>query len=116
MESGIIRAGDQVKILPSNQATKIQSIEKFVQNPQKAGAGESIGIITRDEVFLNRGDILCEEEKEPVLTDTFYANIFWMGKMDFDKQQRLVIRCATQETSCKIETIKKRIKANQIVF
>ena len=114
VESGIIRAGDQVKILPSNQATKIQSIEKFLQNPQKAVAGESIGIITRDEVFLNRGDILCEEEKEPVLTDTFYANIFWMGKMDFDKQQRLVIRCATQETSCKIETIKKRINSSTL--
>jgi sulfate adenylyltransferase subunit 1 (EFTu-like GTPase family) len=37
-----------------------------------------------------------------------------MAKEDFKKDQRITIRCATQETTCKVEEIKKRINSSTL--
>ncbi|MBN1871515.1 MAG: 50S ribosome-binding GTPase [Candidatus Omnitrophica bacterium] len=114
IETGNLAVGNRVKILPSGQITEICSIEYYLQKKKRAFAGESIGIVTRDSVFLNRGDIVCEAEKEPVFTDNFSANIFWLTKEDFRKDERLTIRCATQETSCKIIRIGRRMDSSSL--
>jgi len=112
VEAGTIKAGTDIKILPSNRITKVGSIEKYMEKTGEAYTGQSIGITTEEQVFLNRGDVVCLPGKEPVLTDRFSANIFWMAKEDFSKNERLAIRCATQETTCKVENIKKRIDSS----
>jgi len=114
VETGTITEGDEIKILPGGQATKVKSIEKFLEDTKQASASECMGFTTTDSVFLDRGDIICTEGNEPKLTDSIPANIFWMIKKDYDKKLKLTIRCATQETSCKIETIKNRINSSTL--
>jgi len=114
VEAGVIEKGAEVKILPTGQLTSINSIEKFLKDTDKAVASECIGITTADSVFLDRGNVLCLPGAEPALTDRIAANIFWMTKQDFDKGQKLDIRCATQETTCKIESINKRIDSSTL--
>ena len=111
VEAGTIRQGMDIKILPSGRTTTVNSIEKFLQTTDTAIAGECIGITTTDSVFLERGNIVCEPSHEPNLTDTVHASVFWMDKQDFNKGQRLTLRCATQETPCAIEAISKRINS-----
>lgn len=114
VEAGVIEKGEKVKILPSGQVTTIKSIEKFLKSSDKAAASECIGITTVDSVFLERGNVLCSPQDEPTLTDKIDASIFWMTKKDFNKGQKLNIRCATQQTTCKIETINKRIDSSTL--
>lgn len=114
VEAGVIAKGTEIKILPSRQITSINSIEKFPEDTDKAVASECIGITTADSVFLERGNIVCLPGAEPTLTNRIAANIFWMTKRDFVKDQKLTIRCATQETSCKIESINKRINSSTL--
>ncbi len=114
VESGIIKEGAEIKILPGGQVTRINSIEKFLEKPHEAVAGECIGLTTTDSVFLDRGNVLCSPGSEPTLTDRICANIFWMAKKDLKKDQKLKIRCATQETSCRIESINKRIDSSTL--
>ncbi len=114
LEAGIIKKGQSIKILPHNRITRVKSIEKHPCQVDKATPGESIGIVTQDSVFLNRGDIVCEKGKEPLFADSFKANIFWLSKHDFHKNQKLVLRCATQETACRLEKIEKRIDSSTL--
>ena len=114
VESGVIAKGDRIKILPSGQMTSVNSIEKFLEDTDRAVASECIGMTTVDSIFLNRGDIVCLPDSEPVVTDSIAASIFWMAKRDFDGRQKLTIRCATQETSCKIESINRRINSSTL--
>ncbi len=114
VETGTITEGDEIKILPSGQVTKVKSIEKFLEDTKQASASECMGFTTTDSVFLDRGDIVCTEGNEPELTDRIPASIFWMIKKDYDEKLKLTIRCATQETSCKIETIKDRINSSTL--
>ena len=114
VEAGVIEKGTEVKILPSGQQTTIKSIEKFLEDTDRAVAGECIGVTTADAVFLDRGNIVCSPAGEPTLTDRIPANIFWMSKQDLAKNQTLTLRCATQETSCKIESINKKINSSTL--
>ena len=114
VESGIIEKGAEVKILPTGQITKINSVEKYLEETNKAIASECIGITTTDSVFLDRGNVVCLPGAEPALTDKIPASIFWMAKHDFAKNQKLTIRCATQETKCTVERIKKRINSSTL--
>jgi len=114
VEAGTIAEGDEIKILPDGQVTKVKTVEKFLEKPKKAVAGECIGLTTTDSVFLERGNVLCLPGSEPMLTDSVCANIFWMAKREFKKEQKLTIRCSTQETSCKIESINKRIDSSTL--
>lgn len=114
VESGTIEKGIEIKILPTGQVTRINSIEKFLEKTEKAIAGECIGLTTTDSVFLDRGNVVCLPDMEPTLTNRIAANIFWMTKRGFGKDEKMTIRCATQETSCKIERINKRINSSTL--
>ncbi len=114
IEAGIIRKEQVVKTLPSQQITKVRSIEKYPKQVDGAFAGESVGITIDDSLFLDRGDVICEPQKEPTLTDNFGANIFWMSKNDFGIDKKIIIRCSTQETGCKVKEIKRRINSSTL--
>lgn len=114
VEAGQIKKGQTVKVLPSGAKTIVRSVEKFLETPTEAIAGESIGMVTEDALFLDRGDVVCVEGKEPQLTETIRARVFWMSKKPLDISERLTIRCSTQETSCKITTIEKRINSSSL--
>lgn len=114
VETGKVTKGQKVKILPEGTITRIKSIEKFLEEPTSSSVGESIGITTEDAIFLDRGDVLCEVEKRPEVCDIFKANIFWMSKNAYLKGEKISLRCATQEISCKIEQIHKRINSSTL--
>jgi len=114
VEAGTIKQGDEIKILPSEQTTIVSTIEKFLEDAEQATASESIGITTADAVFLDRGNLVCDPADVPAITDRVNASIFWMTKTDYTEDLKLIIRCATQETSCKIETIHNRINSSTL--
>jgi len=114
VESGIIKQSDEVKVLPGGQVTRILTIEKFLKDTDTAIAGECIGLTTADPVFLERGNVLCSPGNEPILTDKIDANMFWMSRNEFTKNQKLTIRCATQEMSCKVTSINKKIDSSTL--
>jgi len=114
VEAGVIEKGTTIKILPSGHTTNVSTIEKFMEDPRRAVAGECIGMTTEDAVFLDRGNVVTLPESAPAMTDRVHASIFWMTKQDYTDNLRLIIRCSTQETSCKIETISKRINSSTL--
>ena len=114
VEAGMIKKGDQIKIIPSGEITKVKSVEKFMEETDEAIASECVGMTTEDSVFLDRGNVVCLCDDEPVSTNDIQANIFWMTKKGFDKNEKLTLRCATQETSCRIEKINKRINSSTL--
>jgi len=114
VEAGILDADAEVMLLPSRQKTRVKSIEKFLAAPTRAFAGECIGITTTDSVFLDRGNVVCLPGHEPMLTDSFDASIFWMSAVPGSKGEKLVLRCATQETPCRIETIHRKIDSSNL--
>lgn len=114
IENGRITKGQQVIFLPSQKESIIKSIEVFLEDRTEAQAGESIGVTLIDPLFIERGEIICEKGHQPSMVDKFKANIFWMSQRPMDINERFTIRCATQEMSCTIDTIEKRMDSSSL--
>lgn len=114
MENGKIRKGQDVLFLPSRKESRINSVEMFLEERNEAEAGESIGVTLNDPLFIERGEIICEKEQQPSVVDRFRANIFWLSRVPFDINEKITIRCATQEVSCNIEKIENRTDSSSL--
>ena len=114
VESGIIRKGDGIKILPSGEETRVRSVEEFLKDVTEAEAGKSTGITTEDKLFIDRGDVIVHNGDLPVVTDRIRANIFWMDRTPYKKGESIWFRCATQEVSCEIEKINRVINSSTL--
>lgn len=117
IESGILKKGDSVVFLPSGKESAIKTIEELGSSKEKAEAGESIGITIEHPLFIERGEVLCKKgEQMPKATDTFTANVFWMSKQPFKKAEAITLKCATQETDCRIECINKKFDSSTLAI
>ncbi|MFZ3169363.1 MAG: GTP-binding protein [Candidatus Methanoperedens sp.] len=114
IESGIIRKGDKIKVLPSGEETRVKSVEEYLKNVPEAEAGKSIGITTEDKLFIDRGNVIVNGIDLPAVTNRIKANIFWMDKIPFKKGENLRFRCATQEVNCEIEKINTVINSSSL--
>ncbi|AFS79514.1 sulfate adenylyltransferase subunit 1 [Gottschalkia acidurici 9a] len=116
IESGSLKVGDEIVILPSNKTTKVKSIEHWVEKDKKeeVSAGMSVGIIVEDEFFYKRGEIVSHKDNIPTVTDTFGGNLFWLGKDDLVKNKKYKLKLATLEIECEIAKINKVIDASTL--
>ncbi|MFP4190133.1 MAG: GTP-binding protein [Candidatus Woesearchaeota archaeon] len=82
VEMGKVSVGDDVVFLPSNKHSKIESIAEFnTEDKDSSMAGESTGFTLTEQIFVNRGDMMCRDNGElPYVGSGFKANVFWMGK------------------------------------
>ncbi|KCZ70625.1 sulfate adenylyltransferase, large subunit [Candidatus Methanoperedens nitroreducens] len=114
VESGVIKKGDKIKILPSGEETRVKSIEEYLKNVTEAEAGKSIGITTEDKLFIDRGNVVIHNGDMPAVTDRIMANVFWMDRTPFKIGERLMFRCSTQEVSCEVEKINRVINSSTL--
>jgi len=114
VESGIIRKGDMIKVLPSGEKTRVKSVEEYLKKVTEAEAGKCIGITTEDKLFIDRGNVIVSNGDMPAVTNRIKANVFWMDRTPFKKGESLIFRCATQEVNCEIEKICRVINSSTL--
>ncbi len=116
IEAGTLRVGDKILISPSQKVTTVKSIEHWVDKDEqdKVTAGMSVGITVADEFFNQRGEFISHLEDQPLVTDTFKVNLFWLGKKELVKHKEYILKLATQEVSCEIVDITQVIDATTL--
>ncbi len=115
IESGRAKIGDEVVFLPSGKATKIKTIEKWnAKAPDHVEAGESVGFTMEEQIFIERGEMGCVASQKASVADRFWANIFWMGNKHLQKGGKYLLKVATQEVECVIESIHRVINSSTL--
>ncbi len=108
IESGIMKKGCEVYVLPENIRTAIESIEKYNNNDiQSVNPGECVGITLKNRLQLRRGQIIVDS-LYPEITDTIRGNIFWISKKNCNLGESFNFKCSTQEINCEITKIFKK--------
>lgn len=117
IESGKLKVGDNITIYPEGKKTKVKSIEYWVEKDKKdtVYAGESVGITVEDEFFNKRGEVITiDGDAEPQVSNSFRANIFWMGKNNLEKGKKYKIKLTTAEAEGEIKEIVRVIDASSL--
>jgi sulfate adenylyltransferase large subunit len=114
IESGSIKQNECVSVLPTHQKTKLKELKVLGREITEASAGESIGLITQDPVFLDRGMVLVSDENDVVCSETIQAHLFWMHPKPYTLGDKVDIRIATQEVRCAVDAIVKKMNSSTL--
>jgi bifunctional enzyme CysN/CysC len=116
IESGKLKSGDRVIFSPSNKQAVVKSIEAWSvpEQPNVATSSESIGFTLDEQIFVERGDVCSLMDQLPIVSTTFDANVFWMGKRNLEKGRKFILKLNTQEVECEVVDFKKAIDASTL--
>ncbi len=114
VEAGNIVEGQSICVLPSKEQAHIKSIEKYNEVKKQAESGECIGITTDKPLFIERGSIVCSMDHDLKVTSNFKASLFWMNAAAVNVNDKLTLRCSTQEVGCNVLEIFKKINSSTL--
>jgi len=113
--SGRLKVGDRLLFSPSNKVARVQSIEAWnAQPPHEAGPGESIGITTDEQIFIERGEIASHEEDAPIETNVFHGRLFWLGRKPLTRGDTYRLRMLTRDVQVTVERIEAIYDPDQL--
>lgn len=114
VESGIIRIGDKVTVLPNMKETKVKSIETFDGNLPEAFASQSVTVCLEDEIDISRGDMLVRSGNIPKVTRHFEAMICWMHEETFAQGGKFILRHSSKEVQCFVQDLHYRVNMENL--
>ena len=116
IESGTLKIGDELLFSPSNKRAAIESFEVWNAKDQKtkAIAGESVGIILNEEIFIERGHIASLSTDAPIETNVFRGKIFWIGNKPIIAGDRLKIKIGTAEHISEVQSVENKIDLSSL--
>lgn len=112
IEAGTLHVGDQITIYPSGRQTEVTAFANWAPKDAKtqAAAGQSVGIMVKDEFFNQRGEIITrtsEQRSSPSVTNVLQTNLFWMGQAPLIPGKVYKLKIATQQVNAKVLKILK---------
>ncbi|MFX0594069.1 sulfate adenylyltransferase subunit 1 [Melissospora conviva] len=78
--SGVLRAGDEVLVLPSGLTSRIAGIDTADGPVDEAFPPMSVTVRLTDEIDVSRGDLICRPNNAPAVAQDIEAMICWMDE------------------------------------
>lgn len=107
VESGTVRPGLEVSVLPGSRKAVVKTVEKLGEQLSEASRGESIGISTYEPVYAEAGNIMTDGTLQPACE--YRANIFWINSTALKLGEKIKIKCLTQASDCLVNELFRRI-------
>ena len=107
---GVLRPGDEVLVLPSEQVTTVASIDTFDGPLDAAFAPMSVIVRLTDDLDVSRGDLICRPDDRPALARDLVADVCWMAEAPLRPGGRYAIKHATHTARAIVEAIDDRVE------
>lgn len=114
LASGIVRKGDEIKVLPSGKTSKVKSIVTFEGELEQAIPGQAITLTLEDEIDISRGDLLVHADELPQIGDSFEAMLVWMAEEPMRPGKKYDIKRATSYIPGTIAGIEHTVDVNTL--
>ncbi len=112
--SGTVRAGDEVRILPSGRQTRIARIVAAGGDLDEAVAGQSVTLTLADDVDCSRGDLIAVSSDPPEVADQFEATLVWMADEPLLPGRGYWLKIGTQMVTATVQEPKYEINVNSL--
>jgi bifunctional enzyme CysN/CysC len=111
---GVLRPGDEVLVLPSEQVTTVASIDTFDGPLEVAYAPMSVTVRLADDLDVSRGDLICRPDDRPALARDLVADVCWMAEAPLRPGGRYAIKHATHTARAIVEAIDDRVEVTSL--
>jgi bifunctional enzyme CysN/CysC len=112
--SGVVRKGDEVKVLPSGKTNRVKSIVAFEGELSEAFAGQAVALTLEKEVDISRGDLLVHPDNVPHVDEGFEAMLVWMAEEPMKPGKQYFVKLASKTATGAVSRIRHRVNVNTL--
>jgi sulfate adenylyltransferase large subunit len=113
--SGVIRPGDPVVSLPSEQKSRVKAIVTFDGDAPEAFPPMSVTLTLEDEIDLSRGDMLVSPAHPPRVSRHFDAMVVWFNAEAAEPGKSYMLKHTSRTVRAKALKIHYRVNVNTLV-
>lgn len=114
--SGIYKTGDTVTILPANLETKIEKIEKNLQEVTIAVAGDNVVLHFENNIDISRGDTVVLSNKLPTESNQIKTWISWLDNTPLQLNKTYLLQHRFRNVRVKVQNIEQKWNVNDWKF
>ncbi len=111
---GVLRAGQDVVVLPSGRRTSIRQIDTHGGAIEEAFPTMSITLLLADEVDISRGDMVVEAYDAPTVSRELEATLCWMSDEPMQEGGRYAIKHTTRTARAVVDEVEYRVDINSL--
>ncbi len=113
---GVVRAGDEVTVLPSGFTTSISAVWAPGGRPlTEAFAGQAVTIELADDIDIARGDLICRPHNRPHVGQDIDAMLCWLSSdATLTAGGRYTIQHTTRSTRAVVRDLDYRLDVNTL--
>ena len=111
---GIVRTGDEVRLLPSGFESKIRSINRYDEEVTEAFEGMSVAITLEDDIDLSRGDMIVKPNNLPVKDQRLSAMICWFNENPARPRGKYILKHTSNEPMAMITEVEYKVDINTL--
>jgi bifunctional enzyme CysN/CysC len=112
--SGVLRAGDDVVVLPSGATSKIQRIDTLDGVVAEAYPPMSVTVHLADDLDVSRGDMICRPHNQPLVSRDIDAIVCWMSETPVRAGARLFLKQTTRTSRAVLGEILHQIDVDSL--
>ncbi len=112
--SGVMRPGDPVVSLPSEQKSRVKSIVTFDGNAPEAFPPMSVTVTLEDEIDLSRGDMLVSPAHPPRVSRHFDAMVVWFNAEPTEPGKSYLLKHTSRTVRAKALQFRYRVNVNTL--
>jgi sulfate adenylyltransferase subunit 1 len=114
VESGSVKVGDAVTVLPSGLTSRIKEIITFEGNLQEAFAPMSVTLTLEDERDISRGDMIVHTGNQPRVEKELRTMLCWMHETPLQPGKKYLIKHATTTIKAMVTALIERVDINTL--
>jgi sulfate adenylyltransferase large subunit len=111
---GVLRAGQDVVVLPSGRRTSIRQIDTHGGAIEEAFPTMSVTLLLADEVDISRGDMVVEADDAPTVSRELEATLCWMSDEPMQEGGRYAIKHTTRTARAVVDEVEYRVDINSL--
>lgn len=116
LETGELRAGDEVVFYPSGKTARVKTLESFNTEPlSRVTAGYAAGFTLTEQIYITRGELAARAgELKPKVTTRVRAHVFWLGKKNLQKKHDYTLKLGTARANVRLEEVIRVMDASDL--
>ena len=111
---GVLRAGDDVVVLPRGVRSRIERIDTFDGPVDEAFAPMSITVLLEDDLDVSRGDMIAAADAPAQVARDLRADVCWLDETPARPSARYLIKHTTRTTRVELTRIEHRVEIESL--
>ncbi len=115
ISGGVLKAGDEVVVLPSGFSSTIARIETADGPVQEAFAPMSVTVLLSDDIDVSRGDMICRPHNRPSAGQDVDAMLCWLTEAsELTVRSKFTIKHTTRTARALVKDLQYRLDVNTL--